>query len=71
MSSRFSSPTLPLHHNVLRNYFRSAAARVSIGEADGASSLNHLVASRLLPRKAAARKRGRPLLVAEEAVVGS
>jgi hypothetical protein len=41
MSSWFSSPTLRLQ-NVLRNYCRTATARVSLGGADGATSLNHL-----------------------------
>jgi hypothetical protein len=44
---------------------------VRLGRADGATSLNHLAASRTLPRKATTRRRGRPSLVAEEAVVGS
>jgi hypothetical protein len=45
------------------------AAKVSLREADEAMSLNHLAASRTLPRNAAARRRGRPPLVVEEAVV--
>jgi hypothetical protein len=71
ISSRFTCPTLRLQHDVLRNYCRSAVAQVSLGGADGATSLNHLAASRTLPRKAAARRRGRSPLVEEEAVVGS
>jgi ligand-binding sensor domain-containing protein len=71
MSSQFSSLTWRLEHNVLRNCYRSAAGRVSLGGADGATSYNHLVASRALPRKATTRRRGRPPLIAEEAVVGS
>jgi hypothetical protein len=71
MPSRFSSQALRLQHDVLRNCCRSAAARVSLGGADGAMSLNHLATSRMLLRKAAARRRGRPPLVAEEAVIGS
>jgi hypothetical protein len=42
---------------------------VSLRGADGATSSNHLAASRTLPRKAAARRRGRPPLVVEEAIV--
>jgi hypothetical protein len=71
MPSRFSSPTLRLQHDVLRNCNRSAAARVSLGGADGATISNHLAASRTLPRKAVARRRGRLPLVAKEAIVGS
>jgi hypothetical protein len=71
MLSQFSCPILRLHHDILHNCCRSAATRVSLGGADGATSSNHLAASRTLPRKAAARRRGRLPLVAEEAVVGS
>jgi hypothetical protein len=71
MPSRFSNPTLLLQHDVLRNCCRSAAAMVSLGGADGAMSLNHLAASRMLPRKVAAHTRGRMPLVADEAVIGS
>jgi hypothetical protein len=69
MSSQFSSPTLRLEHDVLCNYCRSAVARVSLGGADRATSLNHLAASRTLPRKDTGRRRGNPPLVAEEALV--
>jgi hypothetical protein len=71
MSFRFSSPTLRLKHDFLRNCCRSAAARVSLGGADRATCLNHLAASRTLSRKAAAGRRGMLPLVAEEAVIGS
>jgi hypothetical protein len=71
MQSRFSSLTLHLEHEVLCNYCRSAASRVSLEAANGVMSLNHLAASRTLPRKAAARSRGRSPLVAEEVIVGS
>jgi hypothetical protein len=71
MSSRFSSSTLLLEHNVLRNCCRYADARVNLGGANGATSLNHLAASRTLMRKVVGRRRGKSPLVAEEAVVGS
>jgi hypothetical protein len=70
-TSRFSSPTLHLQHDVLRDCSRSAAAKVSLEGANGATSLNNLAASRTLLRKAAARRRGRPPAVAEEDVIGS
>jgi hypothetical protein len=71
MLSRFSSPPLQLQHDVLHNYCGSIAARVSLGGADGAMSLNQLAASMMLLRKATGHRRGRSPLVGEEAVVGS
>jgi hypothetical protein len=44
---------------------------VSLEGANGATSLNHLAASRTLPRKAAARRRVRPPLLAEDVVAAS
>jgi hypothetical protein len=64
-------PDLAPSNDVLRNCCRFAAASVSLGGAGRSTSLNHLAASRMLPRKAAARRRGRLPLVAKEVVVGS
>jgi hypothetical protein len=71
MSSRFSSPILCLQHDVLHNYCRFAATKASLRGDDEATSSNHLVASRTLPRKASAHRRGRPPLIEEEAITDS
>jgi hypothetical protein len=39
---------------------------MSLGGADRATSFNHLIASRMLLRKATARRRGMPPLIEEE-----
>jgi hypothetical protein len=44
MSSRFNSANLHLGHDVHGTCCRSAVARVSHGETDGAMASNHLVA---------------------------